>query len=140
MRCSRRPVAFEGERLAVLKHARLCRAVGWRMTSNATAKVRRVAPVQTFRGIADGLFTAAAGSCLGARTYVYGRNPVDSCGSRLLRNAEGPGSGPDHPADAFGEHPGLQILAGGQPRDAEGKKGDHLADVRRAEVEIAERH
>ncbi|HZX08213.1 AAA family ATPase [Kribbella sp.] len=44
------------------------------MTSNATVKVRVVAPVPTFRGIAADLFTTAAGCCLGARTFVYGRN------------------------------------------------------------------
>lgn len=58
------------------------------MTSNGTVKVRLVAPVQTFRGIADDLFTTATGCCLGAKTFVYGRNGTGKTTfAELLRQA-----------------------------------------------------
>lgn len=45
------------------------------MTTEVTAKVRRIAPAQTFRSIAGDLFTRVdPDCCLGAKTFVYGRN------------------------------------------------------------------
>ncbi|WP_433003304.1 AAA family ATPase [Kribbella sp. CA-294648] len=58
------------------------------MTSNAKVKVRVVVPDQTFRGIAGDLFTTGAGCCLGAKTFVYGRNGTGkSTFAELLRQA-----------------------------------------------------
>ncbi|MET7284162.1 AAA family ATPase [Kribbella sp. NPDC005582] len=58
------------------------------MTSNSTVKVRLVAPDQVFRGIADDLFTNDAGCCLGAKTFVYGRNGTGKTTfAELLRQA-----------------------------------------------------
>ncbi|GAA3537766.1 AAA family ATPase [Kribbella ginsengisoli] len=55
------------------------------MTSIASVKVRLVAPDQTFRGIADDLFTDC---CLGAKTFVYGRNGTGKTTfAELLRQA-----------------------------------------------------
>lgn len=57
------------------------------MTTNATVRVRLVSPDQTFRGIADDLFTGA-GCCLGAKTFVYGRNGTGKTTfAELLRQA-----------------------------------------------------
>ncbi|MFK4089864.1 AAA family ATPase [Kribbella sp. NPDC020789] len=58
------------------------------MTSNSTVKVRLVAPDQVFRGISDDLFTNATGCCLGAKTFVYGRNGTGKTTfAELLRRA-----------------------------------------------------
>lgn len=60
------------------------------MTIEVTAKVRRIAPVQAFRGIAGDLFTRVAPGCyLGAKTFVYGRNGTGKTTlAELLRQAE----------------------------------------------------
>jgi wobble nucleotide-excising tRNase len=66
------------------------RTLGWKMTTEVTAKVRRIAPVQSFRGIAGDLFTRVDSSCcLGAKTFVYGRNGTGKTTfAELLRQAD----------------------------------------------------
>lgn len=45
------------------------------MTTEVTVKVRRIAPAQPFRGIDADLFTQVGTECcLGAKTFIYGRN------------------------------------------------------------------